>query len=100
MKVKLFSLVLIILIILGLFYFNIFDPYYFRRLEAKKLIFKIEEYYDKNNKYPDSLADLGIVPAESGPIYYEKKSGTQYIVWFGTALGESETYDSTKKQWE
>ena len=85
---------------MGLLYFLIFDPYYFQRLEANKLIFKIEEYYDKNNKYPDSLADLGIVATEAGPFYYEKKSETEYIIWFGTALGESETYDSIKKRWK
>jgi hypothetical protein len=36
---------------------------------------------------------------ENGPIYYKKESDTEYVVWFGTQLGESVTYDSETKEW-
>jgi hypothetical protein len=34
-----------------------------------------------------------------GPVFYEKKEEDHYIVWYGTSLGESNTYDSKEGKW-
>ena len=61
---------------------------------------KIETFKNKNGKLPNSLSEIGIKETESGPIYYEKKSESKYILWFGKELGESVNYDSETKQWK
>ena len=33
-------------------------------------------------------------------VFYRKIGPDEYSVWFGTALGESETYNSRSKKWE
>lgn len=45
-----------------------------------------------------SLEDIGEKTSEEGPIYYEKR-GDQYLIWFGTTLGESRIYDSKTGKW-
>ena len=61
---------------------------------------RIEDFRIKNGKLPNSLSEVGIEETESGPIYYEKKSESRYILWFGKELGESVVYDSDTKQWK
>jgi len=34
-----------------------------------------------------------------GPIYYNKKTQTEYDIWFGERLGHSVVYDSGSKKW-
>lgn len=76
---------------------------YFREQSLKKegdqIIAKIESFKKGPARLPDSLSDIGISAKEEGPIYYLKTGETTYKVWFGTRLGESVTYDSSKKGW-
>ena len=67
--------------------------------QALQIERQIESYRASHGKYPDSLSQIGIVETESGPIYYERKSESSYILWFGTILGESEKFDSTTRKW-
>lgn len=67
--------------------------------KGNEAVIKIEEFKNKNGRLPNSLSEVGIVETESGPIYYEKKNDSKYILWFGKELGESITYDSDTKQW-
>lgn len=72
-----------------------------RQIEAgNKVINRIESFRRDQGRLPNSLAELGIEEKEEGPIYYDKKTDTKYILWFGTDLGESAAYDSEKKKWE
>ncbi len=66
---------------------------------GNKIISRIETYRKTHLRLPDSLDDLGISDPDIR-IYYKKTSDTEYIVWFGTTLGESETYDSQTKKWD
>ena len=59
----------------------------------------IERFREKNGVLPSSLADLGIVETDEGPIYYKKQNNLQYIVWFGAELGESVSYSSQDGKW-
>ena len=68
--------------------------------KGNEAIIKIEEFKSKNGKLPNSLSEVEIVETENGPIYYERKNDSKYILWFGKELGESVTYDSDTKQWK
>lgn len=67
--------------------------------QGNEIIVRIENFRNSNDRVPRSLAEIGIEEKLEGPIYYEKKGGSQYILWFGMELGESVTYDSNTKQW-
>jgi hypothetical protein len=67
--------------------------------EGNVLIGKIELFKRDQGRLPDSLSEIGIEEKEEGPLYYEKKSNTKYVLWFGTELGESIVYDSDHKKW-
>jgi hypothetical protein len=73
-----------------------------RRLIKKgnDLVNKVELYKKNKGKLPASLSDLGIKETEEGPLYYQKRDSLGYKIWFGTSLGESETYYSDSKKWE
>jgi hypothetical protein len=69
------------------------------RREGDRLIHLIDQYRLQTGKLPASLAALGVAETEAGPLYYQRKDTTTYEVWFGTSLGESETYSSQTKKW-
>jgi hypothetical protein len=73
-----------------------------RRLIRKgdDLVAAIEAFRAKNQRLPISLAELGIRETEEGPLYYKRTNASDYIVWFGTSLGDSCTYDSARGTWE
>ncbi len=68
--------------------------------QGNEVVHKVESFKKTNGRLPNSLSEIGIEEKEEGPIYYDKKSDTRYIVWFGTILGESITYDSDTQKWE
>jgi hypothetical protein len=68
--------------------------------EGNELIAKIERFRSEKGRLPASLAELGIKEKEEGPLYYSKRGESDYVVWFGTTLGESVTYDSRSKKWQ
>jgi len=68
--------------------------------KGNEIVIKVENFRNKNGKLPNSLSEIGVAETESGPIYYEKKSESRYVLWFGKELGESVTYDSETKQWK
>jgi hypothetical protein len=69
---------------------------------AKQAVHKIEEFRGKHGRLPNSLAEAGILLPEDreGPVFYEKRRDGSYVVWYGTTLGESVTYDSNDKTWD
>ncbi len=68
--------------------------------KGKEVVAKIEKFRNEKGRLPNSLSEVGIAETESGPIYYEKKNESKYILWFGKELGESVVYDSDAKQWK
>ncbi|CAM1371628.1 conserved hypothetical protein [Tenacibaculum litopenaei] len=68
--------------------------------EGNAIISKIEIFKISNNRLPNSMSELGIKEEMMDLFYYEKNDITNsYLVWYGTILGESVTYDSTTKKW-
>jgi hypothetical protein len=68
--------------------------------QGNRIVVKVEKFKSDKGRLPNNLTEIGIIEDESGPIYYEKKTETKYILWFGKELGESMTYDSETKQWK
>ena len=68
--------------------------------KGNQIVLKIEEFKNKNGRLPYSLNEINIQEKIEGPFYYEKKDNNSYVLWFGTELGESTTYDSKLKRWQ
>ena len=72
------------------------------------IVERIEEYRAANDSLPDSLVGIGLdesiritIDERDGALFcYEKVDSLNYIVWFGTTLGEGIYYYSDTKQWE
>jgi predicted nucleotidyltransferase len=71
----------------------------FSKSKAVELITEVELYKARNHKLPRGLEDLQQPALSVAPVYYHMQTRDSYIVWYGAELGESETYDSRKKQW-
>ena len=61
-------------------------------------ISKIEEFRKMKGPLPDSLSEAGAQDNESCTCYCKTGDGS-YLVWYGTTLGESDTYDSETRKW-
>jgi len=61
-------------------------------------ISKIDEFRKVKGRLPDSLSEAGVQDDESCPCYC-KTGDHSYLVWYGTTLGESDTYDSETRKW-
>jgi hypothetical protein len=71
------------------------------RIKAgKEIADKIESFRNEKGRTPFSLSEVGIAESEEGPIYYQRKGETEYILWFGNELGESAVYHSETRKWE
>jgi len=68
--------------------------------QGDELVVKIEEYKKQNEELPNRLKDLGIEETMDGPLFYEKEDSINYIVWFGTGVGEGMYYYSDIKEWD
>jgi hypothetical protein len=64
------------------------------------LVRQIENFRSLRGRLPDSLGELGAFEENQGKLFYEKCNRNHYIVWFGTTLGESITYDSADGRWD
>lgn len=94
-------LLILFLVLIGLYLFFLKDTREESLIkQGNEIVFKIEHYKNVNGKLPISLTEINIEEKLEGPIYYELKGSSRYILWFGTTLGESITYDSEQKKWE
>jgi hypothetical protein len=64
------------------------------------IVRKIESYRQQHGRLPKSLADASVEDRDLDKFFYEGCSDTRYLVWFGTRLGESMTYDSASRDWK
>ena len=67
--------------------------------EGSKLIIKIEKFKNEKGRLPVSLNEIGVKETEEGPLYYDTVDNVNFIVWYGTSLGESVTYHSNSNKW-
>jgi hypothetical protein len=66
---------------------------------GNEIISRVEAYRTSHGHLPETLKDVGLRDPDM-KVFYRKTSDNEYCVWFGTTLGESETYDSQTKKWE
>ena len=71
---------------------------YSERKASNEIVAKVEQFKKSTGRLPDRLSDVGIKENESCPCYC-KTSSDSYMVWYGTTLGESDTYDSRTTEW-
>jgi hypothetical protein len=64
---------------------------------GNEIIARVEAFKRTRARLPDKLGDLGI--SDDSGVYYCKVSDDEYIVWFGTTLGESEIFSSQTRHW-
>ena len=67
--------------------------------EGNALAKEIENYKKQNHRYPRSLTEIGIEVKQEGPLYYELRDSSYFVIYFGTALGESRVYHSKINEW-
>lgn len=71
-----------------------------RKDEGDKIIERIYSFKEEHNRYPNKLEEIGIESDESGPFYYLiNKDHSNFQLYYGLSLGESETYYSSTKSW-
>jgi len=99
-KIILIAFAVVVLLVAGycLFFNESRDQKLIRK--GNEIVKEIDSFVGKNGRLPSSISEIGIREELEGPIYYELKDSSEYILWFGTDLGESTTYYSTKKKWE
>lgn len=71
---------------------------YSERKASNEIVAKVEQFKKSTGRLPDRLSDISVKENESCPCYC-KTSNDSYMVWYGTALGESDSYDSRTKLW-
>jgi hypothetical protein len=71
---------------------------YAERKASNEIVAKVEHFRKSTGRLPNDLSDIGLKENESCPCYC-KTSNDSYIVWYGTTLGESDTYDSRTTRW-
>jgi hypothetical protein len=68
--------------------------------QGDALIARIDSFQKATQRLPENLGELHIEEKMEGPLYYQKRSDSTYMVHFGTTLGESMIYRSERKKWE
>ena len=71
---------------------------YSERKASNEIIAKVEQFKKSTGRLPEALSDIGLKENDSCPCYC-KTSNDSYIVWYGTTLGESDTFDSRTRNW-
>jgi hypothetical protein len=67
---------------------------------ANRLIHQVESFQSAQGHLPATIEEMGKPVVDRDRYFYQKCSESRYIVWFGTTLGESMTYDSITKKWD
>jgi hypothetical protein len=67
---------------------------------GNEVISRLENFREDTGKLPDNLIEIGVDSSLLEIICYSKTDSMNYIVWFGTNVGESMKYDSNTKKWK
>jgi hypothetical protein len=89
-------LILAVLVCAFIFWYFVVDS---DQRKGEQAIRRIEEFRQIHHQLPNSLSEIGLPELEDGPIYYHKIDNQNYCIFYGTSLGESETYDSRTHAW-
>jgi hypothetical protein len=67
--------------------------------QARRDIAAVDSFRVKYNRLADTLSEAGVSESDPESVFYQNQEKDKYIIWFGTTLGESATYESSTKQW-
>lgn len=67
---------------------------------GNQLISRVESFRRAHDHLPSAQSEIDENVTEQTRILYQKCSDTHYVVWFGTELGESMSYDSRSGVWK
>lgn len=70
-----------------------------RQEYAEMLIEKVETFKINNNRLPKDVSELGLTEKMDSPAFYQIKSDSTYMIWYGLSVGESKVYRSATKKW-
>jgi hypothetical protein len=101
-RLKNLELALIVILILTIIGFLLFGNQEESNLinHGNKIISTIEDFKKENGHFPDSLNEIGIRETEEGPIFYEKRGNSNYVIFFSIGFDETKAYYSDSKKWE
>src|SRR4051812_20017984 len=60
---------------------------------GNEIVSRVETFRTRSGRLPENLEEVGIKDPDLN-VFYRKIGPDEYSVWFGTSLGESETYNS------
>jgi hypothetical protein len=80
--------------------YSVYAVYFENIAHGNRIAREIDAYSQRQGHLPSSLEDVGEHESEDGPIYYMLCGNSHYILWFGTMLGHSMTYDSVSRSWD
>ena len=66
---------------------------------ADMLIEKVETFKRSNNRLPKDVSELGLTEKMDSAAFYQIKTDSTYIVWYGLSVGESKIYRSETRIW-
>ncbi len=96
MKMINFKTILILLCSICVFSCSLNDE---KKQSAEIIIKKIELFKSNENRFPESVKELGLKEEMDSAVFYEKLNDSAYIVWYGLSVGESNVYRSSSKNW-
>ena len=70
-----------------------------RQEYAEILINNVENFKKEKSRLPINVSELGLIEEMDSPAFYQKKTDSTYIVWYGLSVGESKVYKSSTKKW-
>ena len=68
--------------------------------EGNALAMRVDSFQQATDRLPSRLEELGIEEKMEGPLYYQKVSDQDYMIYFGTTVGESMIYRSETGEWK
>jgi hypothetical protein len=76
--------------------------FYWQELRiGNEIVSRVEAFQMSHRHLPETLQEVGFsAPEDLDKVFYRKIDDDKYCLWFGTTLGESETYRSRVKKWE
>jgi len=60
---------------------------------------RVEAFRNEHCRLPDDLDEID-ARGLTHQVFYQKVDDENYEIWFPTYLGESETYESSRKAWD
>jgi len=94
-------ILLILVLLTGMAFFQrpMWLFYHAEFRDGDRMISRVEAFRASHRHLPATLQEIGYENPDE-KVFYLRISDNEYCLWFGTTLGESDTYLSSDKKWE